>query len=110
MKKMPKNPFLSKGFWVFSVIIFFALAFLYILQINEETSARFSAEDCSKKISKLSKENKELELASGQAYSLDKAIEQAGRMGFQKVKQVEYIRVMDSRVVINYVSDEELEN
>jgi len=82
-----------------SMIVFLLLGF-YVYQVNAETSGRYSVQDYQKRISELSKENKNLEINSAQAGSLNSIAELIEELGFEKTDKIEYIKVVDTLIVI----------
>jgi len=95
----------AKILCVMSILL---LSALYILQINKEVSQRYLADDCEKKISRFARENNNLEKDLAQTLSLNKVSEVVRTLGYLKSDRVQYIRVMDNRVVANYQANEKM--
>jgi hypothetical protein len=97
-----------RNFWILSVFSVLALSAFYIYQINQEVSQRYAVNDYTKKIAKFTKENKSLEVALSGAASLAKASETIKTFGYSQTDKISYIKIMDNRVVANYLSNEKL--
>jgi hypothetical protein len=97
-----------RNFWILSVFSVLALSVFYIYQINQEVSQRYAVSDYTKKIAKFTKENKSLEVSLSEVASLAKASEAIKTLGYSRIDKISYIKIMDNRVVANYLSNEKL--
>lgn len=86
-------------FLALAVISIVAFSVFYIFQINAEVSERYLIQEYEKKTDELSKENKNLEVATTQVASLDKIVEQIASLNFEKTDKIHYIRVLETQVV-----------
>ncbi|MBU3942482.1 hypothetical protein KKA24_00700 [Patescibacteria group bacterium] len=82
-----------------ALAVLFLLAF-YIYQVNAETSEKYSISNYQERISELSRENNNLEINSAQAGSLSSIAESIKELNFEKTEKIEYIKIMDTQVVI----------
>jgi len=85
-----------KILFVLSIIF---LAILYIFQVNNEVSQRYSIRDSQKRIEELKSQIKELEIASAQNNSLESILSLIESLGFERTERVGYIRVLNNQVV-----------
>lgn len=97
-----------KRFWILCFISTLSLSALYVYQINQEVSQRYAVSDYSKKITKYAKENKTLEISLSESASLAKTSEAIRTLGYSQTDKIQYIKIMDNRVVANYQSNEKL--
>ena len=79
---------------------FMALALLvfYVCQINDLTRGSYTINSYEKQISKLSSENKNLEISFAESSFLGQALLKIQALNFQKITSVKYIQVPDSAV------------
>jgi len=89
----------SRLFSAVGIILIAACLVFYIFQVNKEVSERYLVQQYEKKINELSKENKNLELESAQAASLNKILEQVASLNFEKTDKIHYIRIVGTQVV-----------
>ncbi len=90
----------TKRFCILGALaVLFLLAF-YIYQVNAETSEKYSIHENQKRISELLVENKNLEIDSAQASSLNSIVQSIEKLNFEKTEKIEYIKVIDNLVVI----------
>ena len=77
---------------------FASLAFLvfYVWQINDLTRGSYLSNSYEKQISKLSEENKNLQVSFAESSFLGQALEKIQALNFQKTDSVKYIQVPDS--------------
>ena len=85
---------------VFLITIIGLLGF-YVFQVTAEVSERFLVEECEKKLSDLSGENKILEISSAQKNSLGKTEEIITNLGFEKIDKIHYLTVRGIQVVVS---------
>ncbi len=81
------------------VIGFFAclvLLVFYVWQVNALTGGSYLVNDYQKQISKLSDENKNLQISFAESSFLGQAVEKIQAMNFQKTASVTYIQVPDN--------------
>lgn len=90
----------TKCFCILGALIIFLLLGFYVYQVNAETSERYSIQDHQKKVSELSKENKDLEINLAQVGSLSSIAESIEELNFEKTERIEYIKVVDTLMVI----------
>jgi len=89
----------SKIFWMLTVLCIVSLSFLYIFQTNLEISERYIIKDYTSRISELSRENNILEVNSTHFASLDKVVQAAGSLDFEKTDKIHYIKILSSHAV-----------
>jgi len=75
-----------------------ALLFFYVWQINDLTKGSYVINGYEKQISKLSDENKNLEVSFAENDFLGKALLKIQALNFQKTASVKYIQILDSSV------------
>ena len=77
---------------------FMALTLLvfYVWQINDLTRGSYLSNSYEKQISKLSEENKNLQVSFAESSFLGQALEKIQALNFQKTDSVKYIQVPDS--------------
>lgn len=85
-----------KTIFICGVLFFIVCMVFYVFQINQLTKWSYSINDSQKKITKLSQENKELQLSFAENSFLGKVQAKAEALNFQKVTSVKYVQVMDS--------------
>ncbi len=101
-----KNPlfvFFQNIFRIFLILApLLAIAFLafYIFQINAEISESYSILQYQEKIDQISEENKNLQITSLQANSLERIKPLISTLNFEKAGKVNYIRVLDNQIVL----------
>jgi len=81
-------------------ILFLSLSF-YIYQVNAETTEKYSIQDYQKEISRLSQENKDLQINSAEVSSLETITQVINGLGFEKTEEIHYIQVIDTQVVVS---------
>lgn len=84
---------------VLGAIALLSLLVFYVYQINAETSEKFSIQDSQKRILEISKENKNLEINSAQANSLDSIAQAIEGLEFEEAGEIHYIQVLEAQVV-----------
>jgi len=72
---------------------------LYIYQVNAEALERYSIQEHQKEMTRLSRENKILEINSAQIGSLDRVTELLKDLNFEETDKIHYIQVLDTQVV-----------
>jgi hypothetical protein len=77
----------------------FSLIF-YVWQINDLTKGSYTVNNYEKQISKLSEENKNLQVSFAESSFLGQAIEKIQTLNFQKNTSVKYIQIPDSSVAM----------
>ena len=85
--------------WISSLILIISLLVFYIFQLNLLFSQTYLIQNYEKNLEQLSKENATLEINSIQANSLGGIEAQIKELGFEKIENIEYIRVLESTVV-----------
>ena len=75
-----------------------ALLVFYVWQINDLTRGSYQINSYEKQISKLSDENKNLEVSFAESSFLGQALEKIQALNFQKTNSVKYIQVSGSPV------------
>ncbi len=75
-----------------------ALLVFYVWQINDLTRGSYQINSYEKQISKLSDENKNLEVSFAESSFLGQALEKIQALNFQKTTSVKYIQISDSSV------------
>ena len=83
------------GFFVaFSLLVF------YVWQINDLTRGYYLINSYNKQISKLSDENKNLQISFAESSFLDHAMEKIQALNFIKTTAVKYIQIPDNSVAV----------
>lgn len=80
--------------------IFMCLSLLifYVWQVNELTRGTYVVNNYLKEISKLSEENKNLQISFAESSFLGEALAKIQALDFQKVTSVKYIQISDNSV------------
>jgi hypothetical protein len=73
-----------------------ALLVFYVWQINDLTRGFYLTNTYEKQISKLSEENKNLQVSFAENSFLGQALEKIKALNFQKTTSVKYIQILDS--------------
>jgi hypothetical protein len=81
------------GFFVSFVLLVF-----YVWQVQDLTRGSYLANSYEKQISKLSDENKNLQVFFAESDFLGQALVKAEELHFQKVTSVKYIQILDNSV------------
>lgn len=96
---MKKIKLSLKWIRILGAITLFSLLAFYVYQINAETSEKYSIQDYQGRISEISKENKNLEINSAQAGSLDSIAQTIKGLEFEETGEIHYIQVLEAQVV-----------
>jgi len=98
---LPKFPyFISLKFWlILSIVLIMSLLAFYIFQITAVISEGYQVQDYQKKISKLSEENKILEINSTKINSLENIENKIQGLGFERINKTHYIQILESSMV-----------
>jgi len=83
-----------------SFFISLALLVFYVWQINDLTRGSYTINSYEKQISKLSEENKNLQVSFAEKSFLGQAIVKIEALNFQKNTLVKYMQIPDSSVAI----------
>jgi hypothetical protein len=83
------------GFFITLVLLVF-----YVWQVNFLAKADYFAGNYEKQISKLSDENKNLQISFAENSFLGQVMQKAQEMDFQKSASVEYVQIPDNAVAI----------
>lgn len=75
-----------------------ALLIFYVWQVNSLTAGSYTVGDYQRQISKLSDENKNLQISFAESSFLGQALEKIHALNFQKTTSVKYIQVPDNFV------------
>jgi hypothetical protein len=75
-----------------------ALLVFYVWQINDLTRGSYLINSYEKQISKLSEENKNLEISFAESSFLGQALNKIQALNFQKTTSVKYIQILDNSV------------
>ena len=75
-----------------------ALLVFYVWQINDLTRGSYLINNYQKQISRLSDENKNLEVSSAESSFLGQALLKIQALNFQKTTSVKYIKIPDNSV------------
>jgi len=81
------------GFFMASALLVF-----YVWQINDLTRGSYMINSYQKQISKLSEENKNLEISFAESSFLGQALAKIQALNFQKTTSVEYVEIPDNSV------------
>jgi len=74
----------------------FALLVFYICQINVMTKGSYTINNYEKQITRLSEENKNLQISFAESSFLGQALVKVQSLNFQKATSIKYIQVLDS--------------
>ncbi|MGD0577124.1 MAG: hypothetical protein ABSA74_03565 [Candidatus Staskawiczbacteria bacterium] len=85
---------------VFGFFVSLALLIFYVLQINYLTAGYYITGSYENQISKLSDENKNLQVSFAENSFLGQVSEKAQALNFQKVTSVKYIQILDNSVAL----------
>jgi len=77
-----------------------ALLVFYVWQINDLTRGSYLINNYEKQISKLSEENKNLEISFAESSFLGQALLKIQALNFQKTVSVKYIKIPDNSVAV----------
>jgi len=75
-----------------------SLLIFYVWQVNELTRGTYVVNNYLKEISKLSEENKNLQISFAESSFLGEALAKIQALDFQKVTSVKYIQISDNSV------------
>lgn len=81
-------------------LIFFVLSIFYVLQIIALTKSSYLISAYERQISKLSEENKNLEVSFAESNFLGEVLIKIQELNFQKTTSVKYIKIPDNSVAI----------
>jgi hypothetical protein len=76
------------------------LLVFYVWQINDLTRGSYLTVSYEKQISKLSDENKTLQVSFAESSFLGQALEKIKALNFQKTTSVKYMRILDDSVAV----------
>lgn len=93
-----KSAFL-RVFMVLNIISILVLLVFYIFQVNAEVSERYLIQRHEARLVGISEENKNLEINSAHASSLDNIIGLLEGLNYEKTDKIHYIRVLGNQVV-----------
>ena len=98
---LPKfSYFISLKFWlILSIVLIMSLLAFYIFQITAVISEGYQAQNYQKKISKLSEENKILEINSMKINSLENIDNRIQGLGLERINKTHYIQILESSMV-----------
>jgi hypothetical protein len=85
---------------IFTVLSVSLLFVLYLYQVNNEISERYSVQESQKAISELVRENKTLEINTAKLGSLDSVTDSLEGLGFEKTDKIHYIKTSETHVVV----------
>lgn len=72
------------------------LLIFYVWQINDLTRGSYLTSSYEKQISRLSEENKNLEISFAESSFLGQALKKVEALNFQKTTSVKYIQILDN--------------
>ena len=98
---LPKfSYFISLKFWlILSIVLIMSLLAFYIFQITAVISEGYQVQNYQKKISKLSEENKILEINSMKINSLENIDNRIQGLGFERINKTHYIQILENSMV-----------
>jgi len=88
-----------KWFCIVGTVTLFSLLSFYVYQVNAQASEKYSIQDSQNRISDILEENKDLEINSAQAGSLESIAQMAKELEFEKADKIHYIQIIDTQVV-----------
>lgn len=94
-----KNGFVSKIFYLLIFVLLTGFLALHIFQVNRAIFGDYVLAQQKQRLSRALAENKNLEVDSSQAVSLEKVEGLAMDSGFEKTDKVHYIQVLEGQVV-----------
>ena len=94
-----RRTFILRIFWLLGILSIAALLVFYIFQVNKKVSERYLIQKYENRLIELSKKNKNLEVNSVQAVSLDNVLSLLENSDFEKTNKVHYIRILENKVV-----------
>jgi len=92
-----KGRFFSKTFLILSLFLTFSLMIISVVQLNAYIKENYLVQNYEERIAQLNQENKVLEVSFSKDNSLNNINNYA--QNFEKVTEVEYIKVLESTVV-----------
>lgn len=90
-----------KALCIAGFVLSLALLVFYVWQINNLTQGSYLINSYEKQISKLSEENKNLQVSSAESSFLGQALEKIKALNFQKTTSVKYIQITGNSVAAN---------
>lgn len=87
---------------LFGFVICLPLLVLYVWQINDLTKGTYMINSYEKQMSKLSDENKNLQVSFAENSFLGEALQKIQALNFEKTTSVKYVQIPDSSVGYNY--------
>jgi len=94
-----KIRFNLKVFWILSVILMFSLAAFYIFQVNSSANESYSIKEDQKKLDVILKELEGLKIDLTKLIVKEDFENIAEDFGFEKIGEVRYIYIQDTRMV-----------
>jgi hypothetical protein len=88
-----------KIFWTTAFILVLLLLAFYVFQISKFIYEIYTLRNYQKMVTKISEENKILEVNLVKTSSLSEIIPKVNEMGFEKIKAINYIQVTDDSIV-----------
>jgi len=88
-----------KFFWLLIIAAILSLSLVCVFQLNTYTREFYLINNQENRLQQLTQENKMLEINFSKANSLNNIGSYVENQAFEKVKQVEYIRVFESTVL-----------
>jgi hypothetical protein len=88
-----------KFFWVLIFVLIGILLIFYIFQVSAFAKEAYLIKNYEKKLKEIAEEKKKLEIEFSKLNSLENMEILVKNLGFEKVKKVDYIRVLEGVVV-----------
>ena len=86
----------------FGFLVCLPMLVLYVWQVNGLTSGCYLINTYGRQISKLSEENKKLQVSFAESGFLGQVLQEVQSLNFQKVTSVKYIKIPENSVGYNY--------
>ncbi len=87
---------------MFGFIICLPLLVIYVWQVNDLTRGTYLVNSYEKQVSKLSSENKNLQVSFAENSFLGEALQKIQALNFEKTTSVKYVQIPDGSVGYNY--------
>src|SRR3989344_1349833 len=87
-----------KLFYIASFVVILSLLILFIFQINNLVFQGYLVKNSEKDIENFAKENENLEMNLAAMASLENAEKITGELGFEKIKKIHYIQILENSV------------
>jgi len=94
-----KSRLIFKLFWIFFLILTLALILLYIFQVSSLANEKYLIRENQERLEEASKEIERLKIDLAKSHSREEFDNLAQDLGFDKIENIHYIYVPETRVV-----------